>query len=129
MPSQQWRPLLARHGGETSTLELGEEHPRRPAPPTDEPRLTLDTSHPKRRGRTAALTAGACAAAILAAAPALAAPATPSTAQAAAAPKPAPAKPSTVSELVVTAEHRVEPGEVVGDIKPDLQLAPEDVQA
>ncbi|HEY2749962.1 TonB-dependent receptor [Phenylobacterium sp.] len=38
-------------------------------------------------------------------------------------------KPGTVSELVVTAEPRTEPGAVVGDIKPDLQLAPEDVAA
>jgi len=35
-------------------------------------------------------------------------------------------KPNTVSELVITGEHK-QPGEVVGDIKPDLQLAPEDV--
>ncbi len=38
------------------------------------------------------------------------------------------AKPPTVSELVVTAEPKAEIGAAVGDIKPDLQLAPEDVQ-
>ncbi|MGZ5956616.1 MAG: TonB-dependent receptor, partial [Caulobacteraceae bacterium] len=38
-------------------------------------------------------------------------------------------KPSSVSEVVVTAEHRVEPGEVVGDVKPDIQLGPEDIQS
>jgi iron complex outermembrane receptor protein len=64
------------------------------------------------------LSVGACAAALLAAGSARAAPA------------PAPAavaKPPTVSELVVTAEQRVEPGAAVGDIKPDLQLQPQDV--
>jgi iron complex outermembrane receptor protein len=61
------------------------------------------------------LRAGACAAALMTAA---------SGVQAAAAPAPAP-KPGTVSEVVVTAQ----PGAVVGDIKADLQLAPEDVAA
>jgi iron complex outermembrane receptor protein len=45
----------------------------------------------------------------------------------------APAKPesepSSVSELVVTAEHRVEVGEAVGDIRPDIQLGPQDIQS
>jgi iron complex outermembrane receptor protein len=75
------------------------------APLTDEPRLTLRT-----------LSFGVCAAALLAA----------GCVQAAPAPAPA-AKPPTVSELVVTAEQRVEPGAVVGEIKPDLQLQPQDV--
>lgn len=66
-----------------------------------------------------ALAAGVCGAA-LAASGALAAPQ---------ARKPAPVKPPTVSELVVTAQPKVEPGAVVGDIAPDLQLAPEDVAA
>ena len=30
--------------------------------------------------------------------------------------------------MVVTAEHKALPGEVVGDIKPDIQLGPEDIQ-
>ena len=49
-----------------------------------------------------------------------------------AAPGPATARPKsgTVSELVVTAEHPPPlPGEVIGDIKPDLQLQPQDVAA
>jgi hypothetical protein len=51
-------------------------------------------------------------------------------AAAAEAPKPTtPARPASVSELVVTAQPKVEPGAVVGDIKPDLQLQPQDVQA
>jgi len=67
------------------------------------------------------LRAGASAAALLVA----------SAAAAAEAPKaPAlPTRPATVSELVVTGERKAEPGEVIGDIKPDLQLQPEDVQA
>ncbi|HEY3950499.1 hypothetical protein [Phenylobacterium sp.] len=48
---------------------------------------------------------------------------------AAAAPAPAPKSGSTVSEVTVTAPPKIEPGAVVGDIKPDLQLQPEDVQA
>ena len=68
---------------------------------------------------------GACATALLTA------PCT-RAAEAPAAPAPAPAtpnKPATVSELVVTAEKQIEPGAVVGDIKPDLQLQPQDVAA
>ena len=80
----------------------------------------------RRAGLAATLCAGGLAG--------LAIPSTTQAAPAAAAPaevkKPAPAgKPSTVSELVVTAEQRTEPGAVVGDIRPDLQLAPEDVAA
>jgi len=67
------------------------------------------------------LRAGVCAAALLAAPAARAAEA--------AAPAPAAPKTGTVSEVVVTAEHRLEPGEVIGDIKPDLQLQPQDVAA
>jgi iron complex outermembrane receptor protein len=53
-----------------------------------------------------------------------------SQALAAEAPKaPSPSRPATVSELVVTAERKAEPGAVVGDIQPDLQLQPQDVQA
>lgn len=76
---------------------------------------------PRRAGLAATLSAGAGLAVLLSAGQAFAAP------PAAETKKPAP-KPPTVSELVVTAEHK-EPGEVVGDIKPDLQLAPEDVAA
>ncbi|HZZ31210.1 MAG TPA: hypothetical protein VFE10_04380 [Phenylobacterium sp.] len=80
--------------------------------------MTLHFSDPTRRLRRASvLRAGVCAAA-LTAAPALAVAA------------PAPAAPAPkVSELVVEAAPKVEPGAVVGDIKPDLQLQPEDVQA
>ncbi|WP_293372661.1 hypothetical protein [Phenylobacterium sp.] len=46
-----------------------------------------------------------------------------------AAPAPVAPKSPAVSELVVDAAPKVEPGAVVGDIKPDLQLQPEDVQA
>ncbi len=42
---------------------------------------------------------------------------------------PAPAKPAAVSEVTVVAPPKIEPGAVVGDIKPDLQLQPQDVQA
>jgi hypothetical protein len=78
-----------------------------------------DLRQPGRAALAATLAAGASLAALLSAPAALAAP------------PPAPAaasKPATVSELVVTGEHR-EPGEAVGDIKPDLQLEPEDVAA
>ncbi len=81
-----------------------------------------DVKSPRRAGLAAALCAGAGLAGLagLASAPgALAADAKPGP----------PAKPGTVSELVVTADHRIEPGAVVGDIRPDLQLAPEDVAA
>jgi len=37
--------------------------------------------------------------------------------------------PATVSELVVTAEKAPEPGAVIGDVVPELQLAPADIQA
>ncbi|HEY8004480.1 MAG TPA: hypothetical protein VIE16_09645, partial [Phenylobacterium sp.] len=70
--------------------------------------------------RRIGLAAGACGAALAGASTAMAAPD---------ARKPAPAKPPTVSELVVTAQPKVEAGAVVGDIAPDLQLAPEDVAA
>ncbi|MBS0360782.1 MAG: TonB-dependent receptor, partial [Proteobacteria bacterium] len=48
---------------------------------------------------------------------------------AAAAPAPAPKTGATVSEITVVAPPKIEPGVVVGDIKPDLQLQPQDVQA
>ena len=64
----------------------------------------------------ALLAGGACAAALLSAGPGFAAPATTP-----------PAKAGTVSELVVTAKAKEEPGAAVGDIKPDLQLQPADV--
>ncbi len=67
------------------------------------------------------LRAGVCASALLATTHSLAAEAPKAKAQ-------PPAKPPTVSELVVTAEPKAELGAAVGDIKPDLQLAPEDVQ-
>jgi iron complex outermembrane receptor protein len=63
------------------------------------------------------LCVGACAAALLAGASARAA-----------APAPAP-KTGTVSEVVVTGQPKVEPGAAVGDIKADLQLAPQDIAA
>ncbi|HEX3886355.1 MAG TPA: TonB-dependent receptor [Phenylobacterium sp.] len=63
------------------------------------------------------LLTGAGAAALVGAGHALAAPAP--------AAKPSPA----VSEVVVTADPKIQPGAAVGDIKPDLQLSPEDVQA
>ena len=67
----------------------------------------------------ATLGAGACVAALAAS----------HAVQAAPAPAPA-AKPGTVSELVVTADRPPpQPGEVIGDIKPDLQLQPQDVAA
>jgi hypothetical protein len=76
------------------------------------------------------LRAGVCAAALLAASGALAAPApAPAVTDArkpAAAPVP---ETGTVSELVVTAQPRVESGAAVGDIKADLQLQPQDVAA
>nr|MEA2797759.1 hypothetical protein [Phenylobacterium sp.] len=71
----------------------------------------------RRTGLAAALCAGAGLAGLMSAPGALAADAKPAP----------PTKPSTVSELVITADHRTEPGEVIGDIRPDLQLAPEDV--
>ena len=79
--------------------------------------MIFDTlRRPRSPGLNAMLRAGVCAAALTGASHALAAP--------------APAKPGgTVSEVVVTAPPKVEPGAVVGDIKPDLQLQPEDVQA
>jgi iron complex outermembrane receptor protein len=84
-----------------------------------------------RFGPASVLRAGVSLAVLAAVAgPALAeAPDTPMTTQRAAAP--APAKPSqpTVSEVVVPAIPKVEPGAVIGDIKPDLQLAPDDIQA
>ena len=88
--------------------------------PTDERRVILNTLRrpPVARPERDLLRAGVCAAALTGASHALAAPA------------PAPAKPGgTVSEVVVTAQPKVEPGAAVGDIKPDLQLQPQDVQA
>ncbi|WP_293382309.1 TonB-dependent receptor [Phenylobacterium sp.] len=78
-----------------------------------------------------ALRAGVSLAALAAvASPALAeAPDTPVTTQRAAAPAPARPAPPTVSEVVVPAIPKVEPGAVIGDIKPDLQLAPDDIQS
>ena len=73
----------------------------------------------RRPGLAGVLCAGAGLAGLMSASGALAAEAKPA----------APAKPGTVSELVVTAAHRAEPGEVIGDIRPDLQLAPQDVAA
>jgi hypothetical protein len=70
----------------------------------------------RRPRRAALLCAGVCAATLAAA----------SQAQAAAPPAP---KAGTVSELVVQGAPKVEPGAAVGDIKPDLQLQPADVQA
>lgn len=69
----------------------------------------------------AGLRASVCACALVAASTGVAAEAPKSTAP--------PTKPATVSELVVTGERQPEPGAVVGDIKPDLQLQPQDVQA
>jgi iron complex outermembrane recepter protein len=69
----------------------------------------------RRAGLATLLRTGVCAAALTSASVAVAAPA------------PAPPKAGTVSELVVTAEQKAEPGAVIGDIKPDLQLAPQDV--
>ena len=78
-----------------------------------------DLRQPRRAALATTLAAGASLVALSSASAALAAPP----------PAPAaPSKPATVSELVVTGEHR-QPGEVVGDIKPDLQLEPEDVAA
>ena len=73
--------------------------------------------HRQRVRYASRLFAGVCAAALGAAAPALSAPA------------PATPKGPAVSELVVEGAPKVEPGAVVGDIKPDLQLQPEDVQS
>jgi len=81
-----------------------------------------DPQRPQPAGLATVLAAGASLAALLYASAAVAAP--PAAAEAK---KPTP-KPNTVSELVITADQR-QPGEVVGDIKPDLQLAPEDVAA
>ncbi len=78
-------------------------------------------SIPRRAGLSTILRAGVSAAALLCATHAFAADP----------PKPKPqpaAKPPSVSELVVTAEKPPEVGAAVGDIKPDLQLAPEDIQ-
>jgi iron complex outermembrane receptor protein len=64
----------------------------------------------------------------------LAALATTSAAMAAEAPRAAPAaaaasKSGTVSELVITAQKPEEVGAVIGDVKPELQLSPDDIQA
>jgi hypothetical protein len=98
---------------------LGEIGGAQVAPPTDERRVILDPLNLR-------LSAGVCAAALMAAASS--AMGAPPAAAGKAAPAPAP-KTGTVSEVVVTAEPRVEPGAVVGDIKADLQLQPEDVAA
>ncbi|HEX5263315.1 MAG TPA: TonB-dependent receptor, partial [Phenylobacterium sp.] len=81
---------------------------------------------PSRRRPAAGLCAGAGLAILASASPSLAAPAAASPKSAAPV---ANSKPSTVSELVVTADKPPEPGAVIGDIRPDLQLAPEDVAA
>ncbi len=74
---------------------------------------------PRVRSR-AALQAGACAAALLAAGHA--------SADAAAPAPPAPKTPA-VSEVTVVAAPKIQPGAVIGDIKPDIQFHPEDIQA
>jgi iron complex outermembrane recepter protein len=86
--------------------------------PLNGPRVNLTASESSRRTRRASLLCASASIAVLAgASAALAAPAAP-------APK-APA----VSELVVDGAPKVQPGAVVGDIKPDLQLQPEDIQS
>ncbi|MGZ3403162.1 MAG: TonB-dependent receptor, partial [Phenylobacterium sp.] len=74
----------------------------------------------QRARQRARLRAGVCAAALLAGGHALAA--------GAAAPTPAPKTPA-VSEVTVVAAPKIQPGAVVGDIKPDIQFHPEDIQA
>ncbi len=77
-------------------------------------------SQPAPRSALRRALCAASTAALLAGAPALAAEA----------PKPAAeSKPSSVSEVVVTADRKVEVGEVVGDVRPDVQLSPEDIKA
>ena len=56
---------------------------------------------------------------LLAAGAALAAPAS----------APTPPKSGTVSEVTIVAPPKIEPGAVVGDIKPDIQFQPQDIQA
>ena len=86
--------------------------------PRDGRRVILTSNEPSRPVRRASLLcAGVSAAALACAAPSLAAPA------------PASGPAPKVSELVVQAAPKAEPGAVVGDIKPDLQLAPQDIQA
>jgi iron complex outermembrane receptor protein len=100
--------------GDSRTLQLLGEIGR-PARPR--PRMTRRVTFTRLKPQ---LHAGVCAAALLVA----------SSAMAVDAKKPAPAPaPRTVSEVVVTAEQKVEPGAAVGDIKPDLQLQPQDVAA
>jgi iron complex outermembrane receptor protein len=92
--------------------------------------MSVRKDKPNRRG----LRAGAALALLFASASSAA------LAQAASAPRPQAAKArprppeppddATVSELVVTADRdRPQPGAVVGDIKPDLQLGPQEIQA
>ncbi|HEX3367157.1 hypothetical protein [Phenylobacterium sp.] len=80
--------------------------------------MNLISNQPSRRKRPASLLcAGVSTAALACAVSAAAAPAAPAS------------KPATVSEVVVEGAAKVQPGAVVGDIKPDLQLAPQDIQA
>lgn len=124
MPTQQWRPHLDEVSSDSSILELWERSVAARGPRVDERRVTLEPLHDlHRRARPnatlrALLCAGAGAAALTGAGQAFAE-----------VPLTAAAKPGTVSEVVVTATPKVEPGAVVGDIKPDLQLSPEDVQS
>ncbi|MDB5496481.1 MAG: TonB-dependent receptor, partial [Phenylobacterium sp.] len=80
--------------------------------------MIFKSPQPQRRAGLAATLCAGAGLAVLASAPA---------AWAAPAPAASTAKAGTVSELVVTGERPPEPGAVVGDIRPDLQLAPEDV--
>jgi hypothetical protein len=83
--------------------------------------VILKNPQPERcAGLAATLCAGAGLAVLASSSAAFAAPAPPAPAAPA-------AKPGTVSEVVVTGERPAEPGAAIGDIKPDLQLAPEDV--
>jgi hypothetical protein len=81
--------------------------------------FNLLQASPRARLR-ARLSLGACAAALLTASHAVAA---------AAAPAPPAPKTETVSGVTVVAAPRIVPGAAVGDIKPDIQFQPEDIQA
>jgi hypothetical protein len=94
---------------------------RREAVTTDE-RLTTQDPSSRSVPRRASLLAGAALALAWASAP------TSTLAAEAPAPAPATVKPKTVSEVVVQPE-AVAKGTVVGDIKPDIQLQQQDVQA
>lgn len=91
--------------------------------------MSVRKDKPARRG----LRAGAALALLFAGASsaALAQPAPTPRPQAKAPPRPPePSEDATVSELVVTADpDRPQPGAVVGDIKPDLQLGPQEIQS